>query len=359
MPERITSKNLKAEILEAYNELEVEYKLLKNQVDELKEDKARLAERNRELEEQALPTDGAAPASIDAIVDTLSTLRTHFSGAVNTLSAELTDEAHTLSALREEVQAFTDELREVHDLRVDGGTLDRLIQEYEATATAQTAELAARRRSFEQDMTERERAWAREQEEHERTVQERDRARKLARERDEEQYEYQLQRTRKQEAEAHAQEMKQLHRALDERVREKEAAWAERERAIAEREQHLDDLAARVEAFPEEIDRAVEQAREEAAAQVQRAARREMDLQRKEVDGEMQVYEQRVQALEATLDQQQHHLQRLDERLAETVQQAQDLAARAIESSSQASTYAALKEIALEQVKGKAPASDG
>ncbi len=119
MPERITSSNLKAEILEAYNELKVEYKLLKNQVDTLEQDKAQLAEEKSALEEQPLPTvspDGAAPDTVDAVVETLSALRVHFSGAINRLSAQLTEEVRTLETRREEARAAARQLQALHDL---------------------------------------------------------------------------------------------------------------------------------------------------------------------------------------------------------------------------------------------------
>ncbi len=363
MPERITSSNLKAEILEAYNELEVEYKLLNNQVETLEQEKAQLAEEKSTLEEQTLPpapTDGAAPDTVDAVVETLSALRVHFSGAINRLSAQLTEEVRTLETRREEARAAARQLQALHDLTLDeeDDTLGRLIREYEETAAAQEAECEARRRTVEQDLAERQSAWAAEQEAHERAVETRDRTRELARKRDQEEYAYQRERTRRQEADAHEQEMKQLHRELDDTVRQAENAWAEREQGIADREQTFNALEARVETFPDEIEAAARSAREEATARVRREAERKAALRGKEVEGEMQVYQQRVEALEDALARQTQHLERLDERLAETAQQAQDLAFRAIDSGSRAGTYEAIREIAIEQAKGKHPGKE-
>ena len=72
---------------------------------------------------------------------------------------------------------------------------------------------------------------------------------------------------------------------------------------------------------------------------------------KKDYEGKQRVYELRVITLENTINKQNAQLQSLAKQLNTTLQQAQDLAVKALEGSANASSFAAMKEIALEQAK--------
>ena len=78
------------------------------------------------------------------------------------------------------------------------------------------------------------------------------------------------------------------------------------------------------------------------------------DLQQKENEGKRRVYELRVQQLDETVTKQNEQIAELSRQLATALKQAQDLAIKAIDGASSSNSYAAVKEIALEQAKTSA-----
>ena len=70
-----------------------------------------------------------------------------------------------------------------------------------------------------------------------------------------------------------------------------------------------------------------------------------------QLQGEKQNYQLRVQALEATIQNQETRIHKLSEQLDMAQKQVQDLAVKAIEGSSNRKSFEAMKEIAMEQAK--------
>ena len=75
------------------------------------------------------------------------------------------------------------------------------------------------------------------------------------------------------------------------------------------------------------------------------------DLRIKEIDGEKQNYQLRIQALEQTIETQEARINKLSQQLDAAQKQVQDLAVKAIEGASNRKSFEAMKEIAMEQAK--------
>ncbi|NEP47136.1 MAG: hypothetical protein F6K35_51330, partial [Okeania sp. SIO2H7] len=75
------------------------------------------------------------------------------------------------------------------------------------------------------------------------------------------------------------------------------------------------------------------------------------DLLAKEIEGEKQVYNLRIQSFNQTIQNQEARIQNLSKQLDAALKQVQDLAVKAIEGSSNVNSFKAMKEIALEQAK--------
>lgn len=352
MEQEISSKNTKAQILVAYNRLFKEHQELQQKLEELrKEKRAAVPVRAPRAEEPKPLAELITGATINDIIQSLGHLQTGFGSAISALSAKLTTEATELAEVRQAVEAETKQLQEVHGLEVAEGTLDELIQRHTEKSERFEEEMSQRRQGFEGKMADRRKAWQSEQEEHVRSVKERDESLKKARQREAAEYTYELERTRKQDVDNYEQNSRKRDEGLDEFVQEKEREWQEREEVIAEREKLLEEYRKEVEAFPKKLDVAVQKAAEEGGQLVELEAKAPADLRAKEVEGEERIYELRTHSLEETIGKQVARIESLSKQLSALLKQGQDLAVKALEGTSLASTYQAIKEIQLEEAK--------
>ncbi|HEY8375824.1 MAG TPA: hypothetical protein VIK91_05005 [Nannocystis sp.] len=344
-----TSKSTKQEILDAYNELAKELKELKEKAP---------AKAARAAAEPAAPSAApSAPAqentavSFDDLTRDLDNIRTRFGDAASALQQQLLREAARLEGLRAEIAGYTEHLRTLHAIEVGDDTTRELVRRYLETQRGADEAFAARRRKIEEELDARKAAWKKQQEERARAVLEAEAAAKLARTREAEEYEYRTRRAREADADALAQEKKRLQAELDGLQEAKTAEWNEREEAIAAREKEYAELKAKAESFPKELEAAINKAEAEGMAIARRQAKIAADLAAKEFEGKRKVQELKIHELEAISKKHDEQIAELSKQLAAAVKQAQDLAIKAIDGASNSTSFAAVKEIALEQAK--------
>ena len=210
---------------------------------------------------------------------------------------------------------------------------------------------AARKHGFEAELEAKKVAWRKEQEDRARTVKEADEAGLRARKREAEEYGYETERRHKADADGLAQTRKLQAAELDASKEQHERSWAERELALAKREQEYAELKARAAAAPKDLEAAVAKAEAEGVGIAKRQAKIAADLQQKTNEGKKRVYELRVAELDSTISKQNEQINELSKQLATALKQAQDLAIKAIDGASNSNSFAAVKEIALEQAK--------
>ncbi len=194
-------------------------------------------------------------------------------------------------------------------------------------------------------------AWFKEQEERKCLVKERNETLNKTRQRDEKEYKYELELQRKLNQDEYDQNKKGLYKEIEEFQQEKDKQWAEREKAIAEREKQYDEAKAKVEAFPKELEAAIKKAKEEGKGIAHHQAKIKADLYAKDVEVQKRLHEQKIQSLDETIRNQEARIQSLSKQLDFALKQVQDLAVKAIEGASNASSFQSLKEITLEQAK--------
>ena len=110
-------------------------------------------------------------------------------------------------------------------------------------------------------------------------------------------------------------------------------------------------LQARAAAAPKELEAAIARADAEGTGIAKRQAKLTADLLQKADEGKRRVFGLKVAALEETIARQNEQVSELSKQLATALKQAQDLALKAIDGASSSSSFAAVKEIALEQAK--------
>lgn len=335
----VTSRDTKAEILRAYNDLAKEFKALQKQ----KSAPAATA--------SAASAADDGEMSIADIVTRLSGLTANIGESASTLQTELTAEATRLQGLREQADGLIAELKALHGIEVGDDTLDTLIAQYQQTSEAVGSELSDKREAFDKEMTAARAAWKKEQDEHARAAKEAAAELKKTRQRNAAEYKYDLEQRHKAQEDQAGQDRKKFGLELTDLEEGKNAEWAERDKKLTEREEELLELEAKAEAFDGELEAAVKKAESEGTSIAKRQAKTEADLKKKDNEAVRRVFELKIQSLEDTIGKQEQQVEELSRQLEAARKQTTELAVKAIDGASNASSFEAIKEIALEQAK--------
>lgn len=359
MNKKVTDKSTKAEILEAYKEAAEAKAALESQLKQVNNNQPTNASPKQTAVPEKSIVEAQKPMTLtqnqqkmQSTIDNLILLQFGFGGAVSELSEKLTSEAAKLGELRRTVGEEVQQLQELHSLEdVAEDTLDNLIQQYEQSAKTFTNELSEQRETVEQELLEQRQAWEKEQELQKLAVKERNQSQQKARDRDEELYNYDLELQRNLDIEEYDQRQERLHKDIEESEREQEKQWAEREKLLAEREKVSAEVKAKVEAFPKELEANIKNGKDNGRNIGNYQAKIKSDLLLKDMEGQKQNYELQIQGMLQTMQNQDARIASLSKQLDSALKQVQDLAVKAIEGSSNLSSFQAVREIAIEQAK--------
>lgn len=351
---KLTDKNTKAEILQAYEELTREASGLKSQITQvLKEQKTSNQEPVKTTFNQPMNQTATIQQKMNYTIESLAKIQLGFGSAANELSEKLTTQATRLEEIIKAVENEVEQLEQLHSLEVDDDTLDTLIVAYEENSKTYQEEFNQRYDLLSQEILEYNNAWQKEQEEYKKNIKERNDNLNKNNQRETAEYKYDLELQRRLNLDEYEQQQKALYQQLDELREEAEKQWCEREKTISEREKQFEDYKMKVEVFPKEKEAAIKKATEEGRGIAHYQAKVKADLYAKEVEGQKRFYEQRLQSLEQTITNQETRLQNLSKQLESALKQVQDLAVKAIEGTANVNSYQAIKEIALEQAKSQ------
>lgn len=358
MNKKVSDKNTKAEILEAYKEATEAKAALESQLKQLNYGKsAKVSEQQTAVPEKSVEVNKSMTLvqnkeRMQSTIDNLILLQFGFGGAVSELSEKLTSEASKLEELRRTVGEEIQHLQELHNLEdVAEDTLDNLIQQYEESAKTFADEISQQRETVEQDLLSRRQAWEKEQEVQKLAVKERNENQNKSRQRDEESYCYDLHLQRNLDSEEYDQRQQTLYKEIEEFQQEQEKQWTEREKSIAEREKLYAEVKAQVEAFPKELEANIKNGKDNGRNIGNYQAKIKSDLLMKEMEGQKQNYELQIQGMLQTIQNQESRIASLSKQLDSALKQVQDLAVKAIEGASNLKSFEAVKEIAIEQAK--------
>ncbi|MDY6940094.1 MAG: hypothetical protein SWY16_20865 [Cyanobacteriota bacterium] len=366
MAKKPTSRSTKAEILAAYKELAKEKTALESQMRQL-ESTSKTATKSKSAEKPAMTSHSHGNSNSNSAVrvtcqqqhmndtiDRLTQLQLGFGTCASNLSEKLSTEASKLEELRDRVDEEVAHLTELHDLsEVEDDTLHNLVTEYQQSAKLFQEELSQRRETLKQELSEAQEAWATEREERQRFVKERNEEHRKTRDREAQEYHYDLELQRRLDEEQYEATQEQLYRTLEEMQQEREKAWEERETDIADREKQFHEVKTKVEEHEGELEATIKRGKDSGRNIGHYQAKVKADLKAKEVEGQKQSYELRLQSLGETIANQEARIVSLSEQLDSALKQVQDLAVKAIEGSANANSLQAVKDIALEQAKNQ------
>lgn len=363
------SKSTKAEILDAYKALEQQKSELEAQLKEAEKKALATPKKiaNPENKQPIIQVESLPPIpaqtmlkinsnqySITQVIQSLEELQIGFGSAVGQLSEHLITEASSLEKLQTEIQEEVEKLQELHDLdEIEENTLENLIDSYEESQKNFVEEFTQQQETLTQELDDLRKAWQKEQENKRREIQERNESYLKTKLRNQEEYQYNLQLQRQLQKEEHEQNINQLYKELEAIKKEQEKQWEIREKTILEKEKEYAEAKQKVEEFEEELESKIKKGKEEGKGIGIYQAKVKADLRSKEIQGETQNYQLKIQALESTIASNDIRLAKLSQQLDSSLKQVQDLAIKAIDGASNRNSFDAMKEIALEQAKNQ------
>ena len=361
----INSKSTKAQILEAYKQLEKEKAEIQKKLNQAQKEKKVVSQ----VSATNVPTTNVQPTpdtsrsmsststatnNINQIIKSLESLQVGFGSAVSQLSEQLITEATSLNKLQTDIEEELTELQDLHDVEaVADDTLDDLLTTYQESAKSFTQEYSQREENLQQELEDLTKEWLKEQENHQREIKIRNDDYAKTKQREEEEYRYSLELARQLDQENNEQELNQLYKELEEAREEQEKTWKEKEKSISDKEKEYADAKQKVEEFEAKLEAEVKKAADSGKGIGSYQAKVKADLRNKEIEGETQNYNLRIQALESTIANNQARINSLSQQLDSTLKQVQDLAVKAIEGTSNRNSFEAMKEVALEQAKNQ------
>lgn len=288
---------------------------------------------------------------MEEIISGLVQVRASLSSSLSELSAKQTAEASRLQELRTEIDTTVRQIRELHNTEVKDDSLSTIIAEYQAAVEAHQKTVAEKQETFDRELADLRKSWEKEKEDRARTVGEDNEAYNKVIEREKQEYTYLLKQKRDLDKDAYEHQKKHAEAELTEFQAKKKKEWDEREKAIADLEKQYAEAKAKVDEFPAKLEAAIKKAREEGKGIAINQAKIEADLIAKEIEGEKRLSDLKIKSLEDLIKEHSGRIANLTKQLTEAVAQAQGLAIKSIEGASNANTFIAVKEIALEQAK--------
>jgi hypothetical protein len=350
----VNSKSTKTEILEAYHQLAQEKNELLAQINQLQSAAKNVPTTVKTTPEKlpVVPQNLAKQADIKQVISSLETLKFTFGSAVSNLSEKLIAEASKLNQIKAELASEIEQLKALHNIEeITETTLDDLIQEYECNAKNFGEELSLQEEYLQQQILELSQNWQKQKAIYQRQIQQRNDNYQKEKSRHEQDYQYNLQQQRQLSREEFEQQKQLLAKELAALKQQQEKSWQDQEEIISKKEREYSEAKQKVAAFEEHLKAKIKQGENEGKAIGNYQVKVKADLRNKEIEGERNIYQLRIQSLQDTIHHNQDRVDNLSRQLESALKQVQDLAVKAIEGTSNRNSYDAMKEIALEQAK--------
>jgi hypothetical protein len=319
---KLTLKNTKEQMLEAYNTL-------------LKERQGReRGELRPELEvekkKERAAVELADSLSLEGVVKETANLRVEIGKMLGQLADSLQEEVQKYARVKEAVMLKDRELQDIYGIERAVQSLVVLLEaqakkkeEFESDMDRQKAEMA-------QEIRELRAGFEKEKKDFERSVKERDAEEARRRQREKEEYEYGFKREQvvaKNVAEDEKARQEKEMRLKREAV-EKDLQL--REKAVVEEEKRLADLQKKVDNFPKEMEQAVQRSLKESVEKFQLEARNREELLKKTMEGEKNVLVSQIESLDRLTKDQKEQIARLSQQLEKAYQKVEDIAVKSV-----------------------------
>ncbi|MDH4267064.1 MAG: hypothetical protein OEW45_15645 [Deltaproteobacteria bacterium] len=343
LPKKLSMSNTKQEMMEAYQGA---LKLLEEKREtELKPEKKLEEKKTKEAVRIA------DSLSSEGVVQEISGLKIEIGKVLTQIGDKLEDEVNKFKAIQSAIELREKELQELYEIEKAALTLAALIETQNQKRQQFEAEMAGRKEELNQDIQTQRLEWAKEKEEYEAQIKERDLTEKKRREREKEEYDYSFKRQQMLAKDKFEDERARLEKEIQLRKAQMEGELKEREKLIAQKEEELNELRKKVSLFPKEMETTVGKAVKETTEKLILEAKNREELLKKEFIGERNVLTTRIESLEKTVKEQSTQIAGLTQFLEKANQKVQEIAVKALESSSAQKSLSNLQQLLSEQMK--------
>lgn len=341
MQPKVSEKNTKSQILNAYDDL------LKKVQEMGKEDR----QAQKVAKDEKATVEKAGKSTSDQIIADLANLKLQIVRSFDSLEDSLINEYKKLKTLQEAISIEARNLDEVHQIKINADSLTALLLGHKEKKVEFEAYMLAEKEEFEREKAEKEADWKKKLVYIEQNFKEEKESLAKERKRDEEEYAYRLAHDRTKEKDSYEQKQALLEKELNEKRQALEVEFAEREKVLSDQELELKELREKVNAFPEILKREVSQSEKQVVREIELKHKYESQLREGEVAGEKKLGLQMIAALEAEIKEKERQIDHLTQKTGQASAQVQDIALKAIEGASLSRNLGNMLSRQLEQEK--------
>jgi len=345
---KLTIKNTKQEMLDAYNELL--QKLEEKREAELKPEQKAEEQKTRRAVERA------DSLSLDGVTKGIGNLKSEINRIFSDILEKLETELVKYEDLKKAVEAKEKELTEIYEIQKSASSLAALIE-------AQNQ----RRKEFEREMEEKKAAlaaeietwrneWEAEKARFEAELKQQREEEEKRRKREKEEWEYNFKREQMLSKDKLEDEKASVEKELNEKREKVEKELADRIKAVEEREKKIEELEHRISELEKREESVVKNAIKETTEKLNAEFQAKELLLKKEFEGERNVLTTRIAALEELVKKQNEQIAKLTQQIEKASAQVQDIAVKSIEGAAHSKLFNQLQSI-LEE--GKRPETEG
>jgi hypothetical protein len=318
--QKVTNKNTKNEILDAYEGL----------LQEVKDNKTNKSEEQKVRTSSQLVTKSLAQNSKD-IIHNIAELKLQVNQDLENLGKSLLLEKEKLNNLQQSIETQEKYLKDVYDITVNAESLEALLLAQQRKKTEFDEWINIAKEKFTLEMSEKKTKWSKEQIEYELTQKEKQDFQKKEWKRQEEEHNYQQKTSRQQDEDQYKQKQIQQERVLAEQLQKVESSCLEREAVILAKEKEFAELAEYKANVESELEKTINKATQQLQKELEYNFKTELTIKSKESESEIALLKQNIGFLENKINDQDKTISYLNKQLSESQLQSQNLAKKVIE----------------------------
>jgi hypothetical protein len=334
---KLSKTNTKQEMLDSYNAL-----LQQLQEKERTDVKPQIEQEKKKSKEIIAMADSL---SSEGVLQEISTLRVEMGKVLSQLTDKLDGEVHKYRNIKEAIELREKELKEIYDIEKESQTLAALIEAQAQEREEFEEQMKIRKDELEKEMQLMRDEWGNEKKVHEVKIKERDADDLKVQQRAREEFEYTFKREKQLAKNQFEDEKAKEEREMQIKREDMEKQLLERQQNIAVNESRLNKLQELVDNFPKELEASVSKAIKETKEKVSVEANTREELAKRIFEGERNVLNATIEALERTTKEQKDQIVRLSQQLEKAYQKIEDIAVKTTGGSFD------LKSVITEEVK--------
>ncbi|MFZ1982936.1 MAG: hypothetical protein WAU91_00905 [Desulfatitalea sp.] len=334
---KITPTSTKKEMHDAYKQLIK--KIEDRSKTELKPERVK---QDRQVKETV---QAAETIASDSVSKRLGDLKIAIDKELSDLALTLEAETHRFKQIKSAIEMKDNELQEIFEIERNAHTLAALLESQKQKKAEFETDMAENKQRLEEDIQQTRARWEREKQQHQDALKEQKQAEEKSRKREKEENDYNFNRDQalqkaklNDELETLTKEVQKKRVEFDQHVADTHSNLQQREKIVTEREQHVDHLEARVAAFPQELEAKLAQAVKAAVDSVKSENSKNEQLLKKGFEGEKNVLQTRINAMEQTVASQARQIDILTQQLEKAYEKVQDIAVKAVSRSQTVTT---------------------